>query len=269
MEDNYHHIEKVIQLFHQADREMDQLDDLAVRLGLNREALNHLFKRWAGVDTKTFFRFLHPKYIRSGLNRTATLFDVPGSGESSSPVVGPEEVEVKWMEAGGDSEVLEIIYSIFQTRFGEIVVGSTQDGICLILFTDGEKSPEELVKAEYPNAKIIPGEMDIHRNAARFINGATTGESKIALLLKGTEFQRKVWRMLLKVPFGEMITYGELAAKIGKPLASRAVGTAVGRNPIAYIIPCHRVIAASGMIGDYRWGSVRKTAMIGRELAGK
>ena len=269
MEDDYHQIEKVIQLFDLADREMDQLDNLAVQLGLVREDLDYLFERWAGVDAKTFFRCLHPNFIQSRLNRTATLFDVPGSGESLRPVVGPEEVEVKWMKAGENSEVLEIIYSILQTRFGEIVVGSTQDGICLILFTDGEKSPEEFVKAEYPGANIIPGEMEVQREITEAFDGEKVDPGKLFLHLKGTEFQRKVWNALLGIPEGEIMTYGSLASKMGNPKAYRAVGTAVGQNPIAYIIPCHRVVASTGVIGNYRWGTVRKAAMIGRESAGK
>jgi len=155
------------------------------------------------------------------------------------------------------------------TSNDEKLIGSTGQGICLISFMDGKLSTEDFISTEIQNGIPVQQQRDIHVETVKFFQGNLPEGSRLKLHLMGTPFQISVWRALLEIWPGRLITYGELANGMGEPNASRAVGSVIGQNHIAYLIPCHRVITSTGVIGNYRWGSDRKIAMIGRELSQK
>ena len=157
-----------------------------------------------------------------------------------------------------------IIYSSFgKSRFGRYLVASTEQGVCSLFFFDGNStSAEKALRASWPNARIVKKRTVGHASVENFFEKSLSRRRKISLHLKGTPFQLKVWRVLLKIPKGSLVSYSRVAALVQKPSAVRAVGSAVGANPVGYLIPCHRVIKSNGRIGEYRWGAARKKAMI-------
>jgi AraC family transcriptional regulator of adaptative response/methylated-DNA-[protein]-cysteine methyltransferase len=144
-------------------------------------------------------------------------------------------------------------------------MASTTKGICHISFIASSDNPLEKLKLDFPNAHFVKEINENHHEILSFFNQDWTKTTRIKLHLKGTNFQLKVWEALLKIPKGELTSYGDIAHFIDSPKSSRAVGTAIGKNPIAFLIPCHRVIRSSGVIGEYRWGANRKKAMIAWE----
>jgi AraC family transcriptional regulator of adaptative response/methylated-DNA-[protein]-cysteine methyltransferase len=166
---------------------------------------------------------------------------------------------------GGEN--LSINYSFAESPFGNMLVASTSKGICHMAFADDEQEALAMLKKNFPNAHYRQMVDLIQQNALYIFSKDWKNLDKIKLHLKGTTFQLKVWEALLKIPMGKLSTYGNIAGKLHHPRAHRAVGSAVGNNPVAFLIPCHRVIQSSGAFGQYHWGSNRKTAMIGWEAA--
>jgi len=160
-----------------------------------------------------------------------------------------------------------INYSFSKSCFGDIIIASTTKGVCYLAFFDFDrKNAIENLKNEFPKA-LFSQQIDIFQQNALSIFEKEQKESPpIKLHIKGTDFQIKIWKELLKIPAGKLSTYGKIAYKIENPKAQRAVGSAIGKNPVAFIIPCHRVIKSSGKFGDYRWGNTRKTLIIKSEL---
>ena len=162
-------------------------------------------------------------------------------------------------------EALKINYSFAETPFGDIIIASTPKGICQLAFVKDERSGIANLQYFFPNASLFQKTDMIQQDALRFFTGDWSDLQKVKLHLKGTAFQLKVWQSLLKIPFGNISTYASIAADIKSPGASRAVGSAIGSNPVAFLIPCHRVIRANGAIGGYRWGVTRKRAILAWE----
>ena len=165
-----------------------------------------------------------------------------------------------------DSPKDKIEYSFQKSKFGKIIIASTPKGICYIGFIEGKENAVNELSMRFPSAHFIEQENEIHLSAIPFMNGKFDISMPIKLHLKGTEFQQKVWEALLQIPIGKTNNYNEIAQRIGKPLASRAVGTAISKNPIAFIIPCHRVIHSNRNTGNYHWGSDRKREILEWEL---
>lgn len=166
---------------------------------------------------------------------------------------------------GGQNLTIE--YAFYNSPFGSMVVASTSKGICFMAFHENVVDAIKNLTETFPNATIIQQANELHQKALHIFQKDWNDLEQIKLHLKGTDFQLKVWETLLKIPMGQLTTYGSIAQQIQQPTASRAVGTAIGSNPIAFLIPCHRVIQASGKIGGYMWGNTRKTAIIGWESA--
>ena len=164
-------------------------------------------------------------------------------------------------------EDLRINYSFAESPFGNILVASTPKGICHLAFADDEAKALKVLQNMFPKATYRQMVDMTQQNVLYIFTHDWSQLSQIKLHLKGTAFQLKVWEALLKIPMGRLATYGGIASQIQHPNASRAVGAAIGDNPVAFLIPCHRVIQSSGVIGQYHWGAVRKTAMIGWEAA--
>jgi AraC family transcriptional regulator of adaptative response/methylated-DNA-[protein]-cysteine methyltransferase len=194
--------------------------------------------------------------FETGLSGTSRLHDLFINIEGMTPG-----------EYKNGGENLFINYSYAESPFGDIIVASTSKGICYMAFADDEKQAFNDLHRHFPNAHFKQMVDLIQQNALYIFTHDWKKLNQVKLHLKGTEFQLKVWETLLKIPMGQLSTYGNIADKIQKPAASRAVGTAIGSNPVAFLIPCHRVIQSTGTIGGYMWGANRKTAIIGWEAA--
>lgn len=165
-------------------------------------------------------------------------------------------------------ERLVIKYSFAESPFGKVIIASTGKGICSIEFTDDCIAGFNALVQKFPNAKFLHAADELQKNALFIFTKDWSSIKEIKLHLKCTDFQLKVWSELLKIPIGRLVTYRDIAVKINYPKAYRAIGTAVGKNPVACIIPCHRVILFSGELGNYHWGKTRKTAIIHWEATG-
>ena len=167
----------------------------------------------------------------------------------------------------GSNASIKCLLFLFCSLFGDILIASTPKGICYMGFHDQKNDALSDLKSRFPKATFLHQSDVFQENAAKIYQNNWKKMDQIKLHLKGTDFQLKVWEALLKIPSGKLTSYGNLAKSIDQPNASRAVGTAIGSNPIAYFIPCHRVIQSTGLFGGYMWGSTRKSAIIGWELA--
>ena len=194
--------------------------------------------------------------MESGLSGTGRLHDLFIQIEGMTPG-----------EYKNGGENLAINYSFAESPFGNILVASTPKGICHMAFADDHQAALEELKLQFPNARYAQITDIIQQNALFIFTQDWKKLQEIRLHLQGTPFQLKVWETLLKIPLGKLSTYGSIAKNIESPKASRAVGSAIGDNPVAFLIPCHRVIQSTGAFGEYHWGSTRKTAMIGWEAA--
>jgi AraC family transcriptional regulator, regulatory protein of adaptative response / methylated-DNA-[protein]-cysteine methyltransferase len=267
---NYERIAQAIEYIKTNFKEQPNLDEVAKKIYLSTFHFQRLFSEWVGTSPKKFLQFTTVEYAKTLLKENnSTLFDtaheagLSGTGRLHDLFIGIEGMSPAEYKNGGKG--LEINYSFSESPFGNILVASTQKGICHMAFADIESLAFSTMQQNFPNAHFIQLTDIIQQNALNIFTHNWTNLHQIKLHLKGTDFQLKVWHTLLKIPFGQLTTYGTIAQEIGHPNASRAVGTAIGCNPVAFLIPCHRVIQSTGMFGDYMWGGVRKTAIIGWE----
>ncbi len=269
---NYERIAKAIDYIKAHFKNQPHLDEVAEKVNLSPFHFQRLFTEWAGTSPKKFLQYVSVNHAKKLLQtEQANLFDVAfETGLSGTSRLHDLFVNIEGMTPAeyknGGSE-LTINYHFSNTHFGNILTASTEKGVCYMSFYEEGQTALTLLKAKFPNAKYVE-KLDVLQQNALFIFQNDWSKLKdIKLHLKGTDFQLKVWEALLKIPMGKLSTYGKLANEIGNPNASRAVGTAIGSNPIAFLIPCHRVIQASGTFGGYMWGNTRKTAIIGWEQA--
>ena len=251
------------------------LEEVAEKIHLSPFHFQRLFTEWAGVSPKKFLQYITVEHAKKMLKENkATLFDTAfETGLSGTSRLHDLFINIEGMTPGeykNGGENLFINYSYAESPFGNIIVASTSKGICYMAFADDEKKAFTDLQKHFPNAHFKQMVDLIQQNALYiFTNDPVVNGWKklnqVKLHLKGTDFQLKVWEALLKIPMGKLSTYGSIAEKIQHPSASRAVGTAVGSNPVAYLIPCHRVIQSTGAIGGYMWGADRKSAIIGWE----
>jgi len=270
---NYSRIAQAIQFIKENFKQQPSLEQVAEAVHLSPAHFQRLFTEWAGTSPKKFLQYISLEYAKNMLkaDRAATLFDTAfETGLSSTSRLHELFVNIEGMSPaeykhGGKN--LYINYSFRESPFGNLIVASTAKGICYMAFNDDEEQAWNALLSKFPNANF-QAQTDMHQQQALQIFRNDWSEMpRIKLHLKGTAFQLKVWESLLKIPLGELSTYGTIAAEIGSPAASRAVGTAIGSNAVAFLIPCHRVIQSSGGIGGYMWGPTRKMAMIGWEGA--
>jgi AraC family transcriptional regulator of adaptative response/methylated-DNA-[protein]-cysteine methyltransferase len=250
------------------------LDEIAVHIHLSPFHFERLFQRWAGTSPKRFLQYLTKEHAKALLKDSESLLDaayksgLSGTGRLHDLFVSCEAVTPGEYKLRGKG--LTIKYGFHPTPFGECLLAKTERGVCALRFlsTPSRQAALRELRAEWPAAKFVKDDSETGEIAARIFSGAAEDASTpFHLHLCGTNFQLKVWQALLTIPSGRLANYGDLAAKIGAPKGSRAVGSAIGRNPIAYLIPCHRVIRSLGVIGDYRWGRERKQAIMGWETA--
>ncbi|MDB5159276.1 MAG: transcriptional regulator, AraC family [Mucilaginibacter sp.] len=270
---DYKRIAEAIEFLRLNYKRQPTLDEAAEHVNLSPFHFQRMFKDWAGVTPKQFLQYLSIGHAKSILkDKGVSLFDTAfETGLSGTGRLHDLFIKVEGMTPGeykNGGEQLCINYSFAESPFGTIIVASTTKGICYMAFVDSNNDEAFVeLKKQFPNAQYHQFLDTIQQNALYIFTQDWGKLSDIKLHLKGTPFQLKVWETLLKVPMGKLVTYGGLAGNLQNPNASRAVGSAVADNPVAFLIPCHRVIKATGEIGQYHWGSQRKNAMIGWEAS--
>lgn len=273
MDQNYRRIEKAIHFLNEKYKDRPSLEDAAQHVHLSKYHFQRMFTEWAGVSPKKFLQLISTEHAKKLLKEGVSIDEASGrTGLSSASRLHDHFVAIEAMTPGEYREGgsgLNIRFSIRETLFGRVAVASTHRGICSVSFVDDQEDPVESIRSRFPNAFISHSEEGVHKKVEEAVNMGSTGGEKLTLHLRGTAFQLKVWQALLEIPPGMLSTYSEVAQAAGHSRASRAAGSAIGQNPVAYIIPCHRVIRSTGVIGNYRWGSDRKIAMIGMEQASK
>lgn len=269
---NYSRIAEAIDYIRENFRSQPGLDEIAEKVNLSPFHFQRLFSNWAGVSPKKFLQYISVEYAKDILSdKQASLFDAAyEAGLSGTGRLHDLFIQIEGMTPGefknGGAE-LDINYSFAGSPFGDLLIASTSKGICHMSFSENEDlSLQDLIQ-RFPNAAFRPVQDVMQQNAMYIFQNDWTNLNQLKLHLKGTPFQIKVWETLLKIPMGKLTSYGNIANKISMPNASRAVGTAIGLNPVAFLIPCHRVIQSGGAPGGYMWGLTRKSAIIGWEAA--
>ncbi|MBL7873130.1 MAG: methylated-DNA--[protein]-cysteine S-methyltransferase [Cyclobacteriaceae bacterium] len=269
---NYNRIAEAITYIKQNFKSQPALEEVAERINISPFHFQRLFTEWAGVSPKKFLQYISIEHAKSILKvKQTTLVEaaeetgLSGTGRLHDLFINIEGMTPGEYKNGGEN--LSINYSFAESPFGNVLVASTAKGICYMAFADEEKESFAALLSTFPNARYKQVVDLIQQNALYIFTHNWKKPGLIKLHLKGTDFQLKVWEALLKIPMGQLSTYGTIAEQIKNSNASRAVGTAIGTNPVAFLIPCHRVIQSTGSIGGYMWGSTRKTAIIGWEAA--
>ena len=291
---DYRRVERGIAYIAAHFREGPALEDVAAAAHVSPFHFQRMFTAWAGVSPKTFARYLSLDYARHALrNGGASLLGAAlDSGLSGPGRLHDLFVSVEGMTPGDYARGgagLAIRYGYADSLFGRLFIASTPRGICHMAFEDaredegedegenrgagGKAAGVERLRRMFPAADIRPGDAALHDDAAAALASAMSGDCSgvepVRLHLRGSPFQIKVWEALLRIPPAALASYGDVAGSIGRSDASRAVAGAIGANPVAVLIPCHRVIRASGHLGGYAWGLARKRALIGREAASR
>ena len=272
---NYNRIADAIRFIKNNYRTQPKLEEIAEHINMSPFHFQRMFSEWAGTTPKRFLQYLNIEYAKKILKEThATLFDtacelgLSGTGRLHDLFINIEGMTPGEYKNGGLA--LNINYSFADTPFGKIIAASTDKGVCHMAFVDeGERRAFDHLRSIFPNAKYVLSPDTKQQHALSVFDRDWNRLEEIKLHLKGTEFQLKVWETLLKIPAGGLATYADLATKSGYNGACRAVGTAVGKNLVAFLIPCHRVIKATDEPGNYHWGEMRKNAIIGWEAAHK
>lgn len=269
---NYNRIAEAIEYIQKNFTAQPSLEEIAKKVHLSPFHFQKLFTDWAGVSPKKFLQFISVQHAKNLLHSSpTTLFEtahktgLSGTGRLHDLFVKIEEMTPGEYKNKGEN--LKINYSFTESIFGNILVASTTKGVCFMGFADDKNAAFKALEDRFPKAVFKEKTDTIQQNILQVFTKDWSKMDQIKLHLKATDFQLKVWEALLKIPSGNLSTYGNIAQKIEKPKAARAVGTAIGKNPIAFLIPCHRVIQATGTIGGYMWGTSRKTAIIGWEAA--
>ena len=248
------------------------LDDVAKHLSLSPHHFQRLFSRWAGISPKRFLQTLTVQHAKELLEKSSTVMEATHElGLSSSARLHDHFVTLEGITPGefkSKGEGLSINYGIHDCPFGEVFLATTKRGICHLIFLEQDQRQTDIDQAIYEIENKFHGadlQEDQKLTEPLVEKIFLSGKENLPLIAVGTNFQINVWKALLQIPSGQVSTYGAIAKVIGNPKASRAVGSAVGANPISFIIPCHRVIQSTGVIGNYRWGSNRKKAILGWE----
>lgn len=266
---DYERIAQAIHYIREHFHEQPDLATIAAQVGLSEHHFQRLFRRWAGISPKRFVQYLTADYARTLLNGNGSVLDaayeagLSGPGRLHDLTVSIHAATPGEIRSGGQG--ITIHYGCHETPFGMAFIALTERGICALRFYDNSLDDALTeIETDWPAATIIEAP-EITRPVIGQIFSWRPGDNPLTVWLRGTNFQVRVWEALLSIPPGQATTYQQIAAALGQPSASRAVGSAVGRNPIAYLIPCHRVLRKSGELGGYRWGSIRKQAILAWE----
>ncbi len=264
----------ILRFLDERHREQPSLDDLAKVAGLSGSRLHRLFVEWVGITPKDFLQCLTLQHARSLLCDGSSVLDaaldsgLSGPGRLHDLCVTLDAATPGEVKSGGVG--LDIVWGFGPTPFGDCLLAEVERGVCHLAFVDpnGRDQAAGKLFAEWPKAAFRRDDERAGATLGKVFETrprAGSGPRNLRAWVKGTEFQIRVWRALLEIPRGRLASYGRLAEAIGSPSAARAVGTAVGSNPLAVLIPCHRVIRETGALGGYRWGGGRKRALIAWE----
>jgi AraC family transcriptional regulator of adaptative response/methylated-DNA-[protein]-cysteine methyltransferase len=271
MDTDYQRIEQAIRFLSEHVESQPALEDLSTEVGVSPFHLQRLFRRYAGVTPKQFLQHLTLERAKDALDASRSVLDASFEAGLSSPArlhdhfITLEAITPGEYKSAG--ETLQIRYGTAWTPFGQIFAAQTPRGICALSFIDGDSaSALEALHNQWPHATYASDNASAVEIAGRLFERTGDG-SPIRITASGTNFQVRVWRALLEIPFGSVRTYQQIAQAIGAPQGSRAVGNALASNTIAYLIPCHRVIQSTGAIGNYRWQPYRKRALLAWERA--
>jgi AraC family transcriptional regulator of adaptative response/methylated-DNA-[protein]-cysteine methyltransferase len=273
---DYERIARVIRYLDEHHAEQPDLAVLAERAGLSPFHFHRLFSAWAGVTPKDFLQCITLTRVKESLRAGKTILDsaldagLSGPGRAHDLCVNLEAASPGEMKSGGAGWTL--IAGFTETPFGKCLIAESPRGICHLAFVDdgAEDDAWNELQENWPNARLRRNDSAAAKIAAQiFTRSPRRSRSALRAFVQGTPFQLRVWRALVQIPAGRLTSYGRLAETIGNPSAARAVGSAVGANPVAYLIPCHRVIRETGVIGEYRWGQIRKRALVAWENAAR
>lgn len=277
-EANYNIIWQAIDYHRRHLKERPSINDIAAAAVVSVLQLRNAFAQWAGAEPTEFLDYVS-RGVKNTLlpaKRQLTLFSDAGSPhiennvcieQMSKPIPGTRSKAFHWVEIErmAEDEKLAIDFSFDVSPFGKILIASTFRGICYLAFIEDEVKAVEHLKSTFPDGVFAQATSRPQQNAVSLFNINSSAFPKVKLHVKGTDFQVNVWEKLIEIPVGELTTYGSLARELVNIKAARAVGSAVGSNPIAFLIPCHRVIQSNGKFDGYRWGNTRKAAIIGWE----
>ena len=268
---DYTRIERAIRFLEAHAREQPDLDTAAAAVGLSRHHFQRLFRRWAGISPKRFVQFLTAGHARELLARPHNALDaalasgLSGGGRLHDLMVNVYAATPGELRSGGAG--LAIRFGFAPTPFGDCLLARTARGICHLAFVDhGRRAALATLTDRWPRAHFERAS-DTEALARRLFAPAACGRGPLALHLHGTNFQVRVWEALVRIPAGAAVSYQDLAQAVGAPAATRAVASAVAANSVALLIPCHRVIRKTGAFGEYRWGAIRKQALLAWEAA--
>ncbi|CAG5074690.1 Bifunctional transcriptional activator/DNA repair enzyme Ada [Dyadobacter sp. CECT 9623] len=270
---NYEKIAKAIEFIVANAKEQPSLFDVAEEVNISQFHFQRVFSEWAGVSPKKFLQYITAGYLKEKIRESANLTELAElAGLSSQSRVYDHFTSIEAVtpqEFRSSGKGLAIRYGYHETPFGNCFLAVTERGICAMAFVDADSKEDQLIRLakKWHYAEITADQEVTAPYIRRIFSADKKSLEKLPLLVQGTNFQLKVWEALLNIPNGAVTTYQQIANSIGHPGAVRAVGTAVGDNPVAYLIPCHRVIRKEGILGEYRWGSLRKKALIGWEAA--
>lgn len=271
---DYHRIERAIRFLDASAPARPSLDEVAQHVGVSPFHLQRLFTRWAGISPKRFSQVLALEYAKGLLRQARSLLDatydagLSSGGRLHDLFVRLEAVTPGEFRSGGAG--LRITTGFHESPFGDGYLGITERGVAWLSFADGDRdAARQALASRWPGATIDEKPRAVAGVATRIFRALEIRDPAslvpLSLLVRGTNFQVKVWNALLRIPVGTVATYEDIARSVGTPSAVRAVGTAVGHNPVAFLIPCHRVIRSTGALGGYRWGLERKRAMLAWE----
>ncbi|MGE5072498.1 MAG: methylated-DNA--[protein]-cysteine S-methyltransferase [Anaerolineae bacterium] len=273
LQDDYALIEQAIAFVENNAQRQPELAEIAAAVGLSEFHFQRVFTRWAGISPKRFLQFVTKESAKELLDRSENLLDttyqvgLSSLGRLHDLFVTTEAVTPGQYKSRGAG--LTIRYGLHPTPFGECLIGVTDRGICHLGFVQNREGEAiDALVADWGQARMLEDHNATAPLVEPIFDLARRGDQPLHLHLRGTNFQIKVWEALLRIPAGQLTTYGHIARRIGSPNALRAVGTAVGHNPVAVLIPCHRVIRQLGEFGNYRYGARRKMALLAHEFAG-
>lgn len=271
--DDYRRIEKAIQFIEENFKSQPSLDEIAASVHLSKFHFDRVFKRWAGISPKQFLQHITLDYTKRKLAEASSLQEasldagLSGSGRLHDLYVNFEAMtpgEYKSKGAG-----LDVTYGFGMSPFGNCLLATTSRGICHLGFVEGHNQDEAVADLanRLPGARLIEDDNAVQQMVEDIFSPDWDASNGFKLHVRGTNFQVNVWKALLRIPEGEILSYLDVAKGMGQPKAFRAVASAIAANPVGFLIPCHRVITSSGKIHQYRWGTARKKAIIGWEAA--
>lgn len=272
---DYEQIRRAITFLSQNWAEQPSLETLAEHIGLSPAHCQRLFKRWCGLSPKEFVQAITVSHARKLLDGSASVLDaaygvgLSGSGRLHDLFVSHEAMTPGEYKLRGEG--LQMSYGFHDSLFGDALLMATDRGLSGLAFVDedkGQTRAEALadMTSRWPKATFVEAPWKTAAYARQIFDASRWGsDPPVRLVMIGTDFEVRVWQTLLKIPVGRAVCYADIARHLGQPTASRAVGSAVGRNPISFVVPCHRVLRGDGTLGGYHWGLTRKRALIGWE----